>query len=133
MPEKTLSKNRAKSWFNASENDLDWARGSLDLKKYAGVCFLSQQVAEKSLKAFLYSKDEDLKKIHDLDKLLSTAMKHKPGFAKFKKVTATLSGYYLTTRYPDIGDIDVFDKEELAKEALSMAEKLHTFVKKNLK
>lgn len=52
-------------WLKAAKHDLEWAEGSLSLKEYAGVCFLSQQIVEKSLKAFLYLKDEDLRKVHD--------------------------------------------------------------------
>jgi len=46
-------------WLKAAKHDLRWAEGSLKLKEYAGVCFLSQQVVEKSLKAFLYLKGEE--------------------------------------------------------------------------
>lgn len=130
---KTRSIELARNWFEAAQHDLDWARGSFDIKEFAGVCFLAQQIAEKSLKAFLYSQDEELRKIHDLDALLSLAIKHDNNFSKFKEATATLSPYYLKTRYPDIGDITVFDKEELAKEALNWAKEIFDFVKNKLK
>lgn len=120
------------NWLNAAGHDLDWAKGSLGLKKFAGVCFLSQQIVEKSLKAFLYSKNEELRKIHDLDALLSLAIKLDKSFLKFKEATATLSTYYLKTRYPDIDDISIFDKENLADEALNWAEKIFVLSKKNL-
>lgn len=123
----------AGSWLKAAEHDLDWARGSLEIKKFAGVCFLAQQIAEKSLKAFLYSKSEELRKIHDLDALLSLAIKHDSSFSRFKEATATLSTYYLKTRYPDIGDIAIFDKENLAKEALNWAEEILNFIREKLK
>ena len=129
---KARSIELATNWLNAGRHDLDWAKGSFDIQKFAGVCFLSQQIVEKSLKAFLYSKNEELRKIHDLDALLSLAIKHDKSFSKFKKVTATLSTYYLKTRYPDIGDISIFDKEDLAKEALNWAEEIFNFVKEKL-
>ena len=122
----------AKTWFKAAEHDLDWAIGSLELKKYAGVCFLSQQIVEKSLKAYLYSKNVELKKIHDLDSLLIEAIRFETELEKFKEVTATLSSYYLNTRYPDIGDIETFNNEDLAKQALGWAEEIYHYLKEKI-
>lgn len=116
-------------WLNAAKHDLDWAKGSIGLKEFAGVCFLSQQIVEKSLKAFLYFKGEELKKIHDLDSLLSLTIKYYKGFAKYIEATSTLNSYYLMTRYPDIGNVELFNKKELAEKALSWAEEIFEFVK----
>lgn len=116
-------------WIKAAEHDLQWAKGSFKLEEYAGVCFLSQQIVEKTLKAFLYLESEELRKIHDLDNLLSQAIKYDKNFEKFIIATSTLSNYYLRTRYPDIGDVNLFDKKELAEEALTWAEDIFKFVK----
>lgn len=116
-------------WLKAAKHDLEWAEGSLKLKEYAGVCFLSQQIVEKSLKAFLYLKNEELRKIHDLDNLLNLAIKYDKSFEKFVLATSTLSSYYLSTRYPDIGDVEIFDKRELAEQALIWAKEIFNFVK----
>lgn len=116
-------------WLKAAKHDLEWAEGSSKLKEYAGVCFLSQQIVEKSLKAFLYLKNEELRKIHDLDNLLNLAIKYDKRFEKFVLATSTLSSYYLSTRYPDIGDVEIFDKRELAEQALIWAKEIFNFVK----
>lgn len=127
-----MTKSRQKElfdlWLKAAKHDLEWAEGSLKLKEYAGVCFLSQQIVEKSLKAFLYLKNEELRKIHDLDNLLNLAIKYDKRFEKFVLATSTLSSYYLSTRYPDIGDVELFDKKELAEQALVWAKEIFNFV-----
>ncbi|MGB9911010.1 MAG: HEPN domain-containing protein [Microgenomates group bacterium] len=130
---KVIFKKLAEEWIKAAEHDLDWAEGSLKLKKFAGVCFLSQQVVEKSLKAFLYSHGENLKKIHDLDKLLILAIKYAPELERFKIATATLSSYYLQTRYPDIGNIEIFNKKKLAEEAFGWAKEIFNIIKNKIK
>lgn len=117
------------TWLKAAKHDVEWAEGSFKFKEYAGVCFLSQQIIEKSLKAFLYLKGEELRKVHDLDNLLSLAMKYEKTFRKYTTATSILSGYYLSTRYPDIGDVEIFNKKELAEEALNWATEIFNFVK----
>jgi len=129
---KKLFKELAFKWLKAAKHDLDWAQGSMKLKKFAGVCFLSQQVVEKSLKALLYFDGEELKKIHDLDKLLKAAIEYHPDLEKYKKATARLSSYYLHTRYPDIGDIEIFNKRNLAEEALRWAKEIFLIIEKKI-
>jgi len=63
-----------------------------------------------------------------LDNLLSLTIKYDKSFEKFIQATSTLSAYYLSTRYPDIGDVDVFDKKELADQALIWAGEIFDFV-----
>lgn len=125
---KTRQKELFKLWLSSAKHDLDWAKTSLEFKEFAGVCFLSQQVVEKTLKAFLYSQGEELKKIHDLDTLLNLAIKYDKSLAKYIEATSTLNSYYLRTRYPDIGDVRLFNKKELAREALVWAEEIFSFV-----
>ena len=62
----------AEIWFKKAQDDLAWARDSFEDGHFGGVCFLCQQVAEKTLKAFLFSKKQKLVKTHDLENLLET-------------------------------------------------------------
>jgi HEPN domain-containing protein len=47
-------------WLRQAEQDLDDARYNLEGDRYHLVCFLSQQSAEKALKAFLYARGEEM-------------------------------------------------------------------------
>lgn len=64
------------------------------------VCFLSQQMAEKYLKAFLVFHNKPFPKIHHLDRLLELCMKIDKNFEELKDETIVLSDYYVETRYP---------------------------------
>ena len=44
---------KAKRWLKQAMEDLKWAKHLLKEGAYYLVCFLSQQIAEKSLKAYL--------------------------------------------------------------------------------
>jgi HEPN domain-containing protein len=51
----TLNSNyEAKRWLKQAIEDYETAQGLFKVERYNCVCFLSQQAAEKSLKAFLY-------------------------------------------------------------------------------
>ena len=65
----------------------------------SGVCFLSQQMAEKYLKAMLIFYDLELMKIHDLIKLISLLENNAPGIKEIDEAAALLNQYYIETRY----------------------------------
>ena len=53
-------------WFRKGQDDLLWAKETLEHGRYGGACFLSQQAAEKGLKAYLFSQKETLLRTHNL-------------------------------------------------------------------
>lgn len=118
-------------WVDKAEDDLLWAKASFKDGFYSGVCFLCQQVAEKSLKGFLYSYDVRIK-THNLTTLLTACAKKNKNFSTIEKFTSKLKPYYLKTRYPDMGSVEKFNKKEIAEEAIEMAEEVLDFVKKKL-
>jgi len=123
----------AEIWFKKAEDDLKWARYSLKGKFYGITCFGCQQIVEKSLKAYLFSRKEKLIRTHNLIKLLRLARKHDQVFKKLNSACEILSQYYTDTRYPDIWDYSRFDDKKLAKEAVKLAQKVLVFVKEKLK
>lgn len=52
--------DEGRRWLEQAEEDLKSAEYLLEKGRYYLVCFLSQQIAEKALKAFIYHKGEDL-------------------------------------------------------------------------
>ena len=65
--------------------------------------FHLQQAVEKFLKGFLISNGWKLRKIHDLEALLDDATQLSPRFEKYRKLCQEVTGYYLTERYPALG------------------------------
>lgn len=91
----------------------------------SGVCFLSQQMAEKHLKALLIFFDLELVKTHDLIKLISLFKNNAPGVKEIDEEAALLNQYYIETRY--VGDYSEFSWKD-AEEALAAAERIKEFV-----
>lgn len=54
MKEINKYRKEAMRWLDQAKEDLDSARILLENQKYYMVCFLSQQIAEKALKAVTY-------------------------------------------------------------------------------
>ena len=96
-----------------------------------GACFTAEQVAEKSLKAFLISRDKSVVKIHDLNALLARCAAIDPSFEELKDACATLTAYYAPSRYPDISEFMQFSRE-IAKEAKDLAEIVFKFVENTI-
>ena len=63
-------------------------------------CFLSQQAAEKALKAFLIANKKEPWG-HSVAELCETASMKDSDFRNIKKHAATLDIYYIPTRYPN--------------------------------
>ena len=58
--------NRAKDWLKQAHNDLLWGMDTLKAGHFSQVCFVAQQVAEKSLKALALSLGYDSVRSHSL-------------------------------------------------------------------
>ncbi len=59
-------KEETQNWLTQAEADLNTSKNSLKSRDYYASVFWSQQAAEKSLKAALIEKKDELVKIHDL-------------------------------------------------------------------
>jgi len=122
----------AEIWLNQAKDDLSWAKDTLDDKRYSGVCFLTQQAAEKALKAYLFSKKQRLIRTHNLERLLEKCTLFERKFLRLKRNCQVLNEFYTDTRYPDIWDRTRFNDESLAKDALRLAEAVVKFIERNI-
>ncbi len=93
------------------------------------VCFHSQQMAEKYLKAFLVSRKKWYPKIHPLDTLWELCKRLDPSFNTVKKDCVFLTTFYAATRYP--GDYPEFSFNE-CQTAFKAALRVKKFVLKKL-
>lgn len=118
-----------------SQNYLDWFKkadedelNALSILKHrdgtpGAVCFLSQQTAEKYLKALLVFNNKKFPKIHDLVGLQTLLLDIVPDVKYLSNELDLLATYYFETRYP--GDYPEFlwvDAEEACKAARKIKE-----------
>jgi len=114
-------------WLEKAKTDLDASRVLMTgTKRFPTVAaFLSQQAAEKSMKAFLTSVEKPFGPIHDLRRLCDLCAKQDGGFERFRRACEVLTPYAVSVRYPGAGP-DVQDDE--AQEAIGFADALLGFV-----
>lgn len=94
----------------------------------AMVCFISHQIAEKYLKAFLLFHKNDFPKIHNLVKLTALAKPYISTISKeLKNEVILLEPYYIGTRYPADISLESFNWE-IAIEAYEAAKKIKDYV-----
>jgi HEPN domain-containing protein len=94
-------RNEAERWLEQAEDDLRWAAHLRDAGAHNIACFLSQQVAEKALKALLYHSGEELVVGHSVQDLCDRASGVWPDIAERCPGWGTLDALYIPTRYPD--------------------------------
>lgn len=101
-----------RQWFERGEHDLVTAKISITQEGYPDVIlFLLHQAIEKYIKGYLLWHGWELKKIHDLETLLTEAMEFDKGFEKYLDFGRRLTAYYYEERYPP-GPIPEISKEE---------------------
>lgn len=110
------------AWLRQARKDLLWAKDTAQAGHFAQSCFVSQQVAEKALKAIAYFRGYDLIKSHSLVNIIKD-LSINSQLAEYARV---LDLYYLSSRYPDaLPDntvpSDFFTKDQ-AESAIKMAE-----------
>jgi len=91
-------KPETKEWLKQAQKDIEAAKYNLEGRHINVAAFLSQQAAEKALKAFQIEKTSTFDKTHDLYFLAKKL--NIPN--NLKEYCEELSEYYLQTRYPDI-------------------------------
>lgn len=91
----------AERWLKQAENDLDFARLGLREGFYAQVCFLSQQSAEKAIRAIGYLLGERTVFGHSVAVLADRFAERVPDLANLRDDAGILDQYYIPTRYPN--------------------------------
>ena len=93
------------------------------------ICFHSEQFVEKILKAYLISKNEDFKKVHNLEYLVKQCSDIDLEFKWLDEVAKKLADYAVEVRYPD--DFYMPSVEE-AREAFILAIRVKEFIAKKI-
>lgn len=90
-------------WLKFAANDLRAAEKLAhdDDPVIGPAMFLTQQCAEKALKAFLAHHNEPIRRIHDLVALVNLCKQFDKQFELIESDAADLNPYLCKTRYPD--------------------------------
>lgn len=126
-------KGEATRWLAQADYDLRAAQSNADSQLYAYACFISQQAAEKAIKAFLYSRG--LRQVfgHSVVELCKQAVRFSKEFVSLGLDAGKLDRFYIPTRYPNglPGGIpaEEFDQVD-ASESLALAHQVVDLVKK---
>jgi HEPN domain-containing protein len=95
------SDRESRRWLDQALEDLVSAQVLLDGERFYLVCFMAHQIAEKALKAYLYSAGEEAVIGHGIERLASQASRHDPEFGHLREQISVLDTYYVPTRYPN--------------------------------
>lgn len=114
-----------KEWLRRAHRDLETARLIFSHQGYPEeIIFLLQQALEKYLKGYLIFQGWELKKIHDIETLLTEAMGFDKSFEKFLDLGRKLTAFYYEERYPPAPVVEP-SKEELVETFRSVQELIH--------
>ena len=120
-------KKSVEEWIGRAEHDLEAAQLLLDREAYSDVVvFHIHQAVEKYLKGFLIHHGWKLKKIHDLETLITEAADSDSIFRDYLDVGRKLTAFYYTDRYPP-GPVPSYSTEEtrqMLKAASELIEKI---------
>jgi len=103
-----------KEWYKFAMRDLTAAGHlyeTMHPKPLEIICYLSQQAAEKMLKAFLVSNEISPPRTHDLRQLCEMCIEISDSFDNLKDVCTALNPYGVQPRYPNEMEILETDAE----------------------
>ena len=118
-----------REWLLKAEHDLISAQRLLEIEPMIldTACFHCQQAVEKSLKAYLYYKDNEVEKTHDVIFLLSECAKFDPVFKTIDPLN--INAYAVHGRYPDSS---LMPEPEEAKTFYQLAIQVNNLVKERI-
>jgi HEPN domain-containing protein/predicted nucleotidyltransferase len=129
---RSSSEREARRWLDQAEADRESVVLELEHGYHNVACFLAQQMAEKTLKAFLYLKGERHLIGHSVADLCRMCARYEPRFADMMDSLVKLDRYYIPTRSPNglPGGLpsDSYDEAD-AHSALGLADRTLEFVR----
>jgi len=132
MPDNTTEGAR---WLRQAEQDLQDAQFTREGERFNLACFLSQQAAEKALKAYLYHRGAEDVWGHSLIDLCEDAKIFEMFFDTVKSEARQLDKYYYITRYPEFlpggTPSEAFDRVD-ADRAIELSQVVLEFVRERL-
>jgi len=129
-------KQQAERWLKQAEHDLAIAQAHLNNSYYSDCCFMSEQTAQKAMKAFLYANGERSIPEHAIATLVKRAAAYDRSLQSLLEAAEVLDQYYIPTRYPDAlaepaVPFESYTKPQAAQ-ALEFAQRIVTAVKQHI-
>ena len=121
------AREEAERWLNQAENDLGFARLALRERYFNQVCFISQQAAEKAVKAIVYGSGERLVRGHSIVELVDRFADRVPELEDLRARGGLLDRHYIASRYPNgVAEGVPFEaySRPMAEEAIETAERI---------
>lgn len=118
------------TWLDFAYMDLKAAKKLLAEDLIGPAIFHTQQCGEKALKAYLEYKNEPIRRIHDLVKLVTLCKQFDKDFEEVADAAVSLNPFLCQTRYPD----DCFMMPDITtlKFCIEQAEKILDFVESKI-
>lgn len=123
---------RAEDLLDDAEDFIGAANDLLSTKRWAKVCFMSQQAAELAAKAALNVLGRE-RRGHDVHTLLEDLGEERKEILKFLDEGKTIDQYYIPTRYMNAfaeGSARSHFTERHAEEAIRIAERIFSAMRK---
>lgn len=116
-----------KNWFARADEDLNLIETILKEEKISSniICFHAQQAGEKYLKGFLAHQNLHVRKIHNLETLITDCVAIDQSFEELRDDARFLDQFYTESRYPD--DYMEFSPKD-AEEAYEAAKRIKDFI-----
>jgi HEPN domain-containing protein len=128
-----MSNKFALSMLKYAEMDLENCKILIEQDKlYNLIVYHSQQVVEKSLKAFLTYHGEKVGNYHDTKSLCKKAEKIAVDFRDYRDECSDLANVYVATHYPDINDEIILFSEDNATMYFKTAQIIYNIVRKEI-
>ena len=96
-------RDEVSNWLEEAKADLRHARDCMRLERFNWACFVSQQAAEKALKAAILHVKGEYARGHDLVKLYKSLRDARRDLLLDVARLSELSAYYTQARYPNAG------------------------------
>ena len=123
-----MAQNRYLDWFRQAENDLEWGNHTLYSEFFSQACFISQQVALKSLKSLCLYYKLDTIRTHSVRKIAQELGIN----GEIEEKGKYLDLFFIPTRYPDSlpegAPFESFTQQQ-AKDALDKALSILNYVR----
>jgi len=104
-------------WFRIAANDVERVARRLAEGDVDDAAFRLQQAIEKYLKGYLLSRGWTLRRIHDIEALLTDALRYDATLKRYRPLCQQVAGYYIIERYPTFEEGPSLDEVRTAYRA----------------
>lgn len=129
-----MNTDKVRKWLERVEYDIKTAEAMLDTGRYIYAVFMCQQAFEKSLKAFLSHKDNEVLPTHNLRRLLEVSgLIGNVSDEELVKIDF-LSQYYINARYKeDIFDLSIGMTKEFSADMIAFTKEKIKWIMQKMK